>query len=387
MLVRPAHAALLAACITCNATSTPQEPPAQPAELVSATASPPPTPPSDASPTTPSDHLDPERASRYRDNLTTGLRQQQAHDYPAAIDAFTAALADIPDDPRALAGRGHAHLQLGDTTAAARDLGLAITHASQILLAAQIHLDLARLAELRRDREAARKQHALAALYAPSATASTLCLADIRSGADAQPPDEPTTWLAIWTTHFEPSKANLKDPTRPADDPAARDRVCHYESLALDACAGPRPWVLRIPGRADPEAGIYTDQYMLVDHDGTGRLASRHLVDIDTTGTCEDRYDLAIVARDPLVVRTTHTNNALGEVCDDPGDPDCHIACIHERSDTRFTVHARDDLRLLLSVASPDRPDRNPLIDLKISPDSVTITGSHCDRTIRLFDN
>jgi hypothetical protein len=389
MLARCACTAFLAASVSCNQ-PVPLEPPAQPAEIVTAASISPPLAAIASSSDTPAvTPLDPAVAQRYQSALETAAQQARAEDYAAAIDAYTAALVAVPGDPRALAGRGDAHLHAGDLTAAAADLHAAEAHASDIKLASRIHFDLGLLAE-RRDPPAALRQFALSHLFHPTAAAAarisgrTLCLADITLGPDTTPTTStpPTTWLEIWTAHFAPSKANLKDPNKPADEPAARHRVCRYESLALDACDGQPPWVLRIPGgAADPANAIYADQYILVDLTSTGTLAVAPLVDIDHDPTCEDLYDLAIVRRSPIVVRTTHTLNALGEVCDD----DCRDDCVHTRSRTVTTVHARDTLGLLLTVTTPNRPDTDePLVDVAVDAATATILGGGCDRKLSL---
>lgn len=389
-MVRPAHAALLVACVACNASPAAVEPPAQPAEIVSAASIPPPLAIS-----TSTDRLDPDVARRYRDALKTGAAHTASGDYPAAIAAFSAALVDVPDDPRALAGRGHAHLLASDLDAAAADLHAAASHASEVKLAAQIHLDLAALAERTSRADEALKQYALAVLHDPTSPAAdklagrTTCLADITVGdkSPADPNTRPTSWLELWTTYFEPSKANLKDPSKPADENSARHRVCHYEALALDACAGQPPWVLHIPGgKLDPQRDLYADQYVLVDLTSAGSLAVAPLAVLELGTPCDDHHDVAIVARDPLVVRTTRTASALGEVCDtaEPdAPPHCHDDCVQRRITTTTTVHARDTLQILLTVTTPNRPDADrPLADVAVTPTSATISGAGCDRTI-----
>lgn len=388
MLTRHACTAFLGVSVACSPPA-PIEPPALPAEIVTAASITAPlaaiASPFDTPTVTP---LGPAVAQRYRGALEAGAQQTRAENYAAAIDAYTTALAAVPEDPRALAGRGHAHLLAGDLAAAHADLQAAAAHASELKLAAKIHHDLGLLAE-QRDPPAALRQFALSNLFHPTAAAiarisgRTVCLADITVGSDTTTtpasPTRPTTWLEIWTAHFAPSQANLKDPSKPADEPAARHRVCHYESLALDACDGQPPWVLRIPGgAADPDAGVYADQYVLVDLTSTGTLAVAPLVALDPDPTCEDHHDLAIVGRHPLVVRTTHTPNALGEVCDD----DCRDDCVHTRSNTITTVHARDTLELLLTVTTPNRPDTDkPLVDVLVdAAGAITVTGGGCDR-------
>ena len=382
MSVRPAHAALLIACVACNGPPVAVEPPAQPAEIVTATL-PAALPAVDGPPPDVNERLEPALAIRYREALTAGGKHVAERNFSDAIDAYSAALAAVPADPRALAGRGHANLLAGHLDAATADLHAAADHASESRLAAEIHLDLGLLAEQRNDPERALTEFSLANLFAPSSTAAekiagrTTCLADIAIADSTTRPapagKKPTSWLELWTTHFEPSKANLKDPSKPADDNAARHRVCHYEALALDACAGQPPWLLRIPGgHADESA--YADQYVLVDLTSTGTLAAVHLVDLEMDTPCDDLYDVAIAGREPIVVRTTHTPSALGD--DD---------CVHNRSSTITTVHARDTLEVLLTVTAPNRPgSEEPITSVQVSASSAKLTGGGCDRTINL---
>jgi hypothetical protein len=237
------------------------------------------------------------------------------------------------------------------------------------------------------------RRFSLSNLVRPTADAAarvagrSICLADIKRGEppSAAPADDPgpRSWAEIWTTWFEPSKANLKDPSLPADEADARRRVCHYESLALDACEDPSPWVLRIPGEFsdDPDDPDFFDQYILVAQTGS-RLAVVPLLPIEDTALCDDIVDISIVARDPVVVRTIRTRNALDSVCE---GGDCYEDCVSGGSTTEISVYARDTLDLLAAVETVNRPDDDqPLVDVRVTSAGAVLTGGGCDTTIPL---
>lgn len=405
---------LVAGGLACN---TVVEPPAQPAAVVTLPALPvvmsegagqdpggpakiaapatmPPSTRSTSAAARVTDRLDPALARRYREGLAAGRKHTDERDHARAIAGFTAALEAVPEDPRALSGRGHAHLLAGDLDAARADLSQAADRASDPRVAATVHFDLGLVAERRGDVDDAVREFTLANIFRPSSQAAakiagkSVCLAKIEEARDLPAPSS-TTWLGIWTTYFEPIKANLKDPRRPADELAARDRVCRYEVLSRDACEDASPWLVRIPGPSDDVE--VADQIVLIGEQGSGVTLAPITV-VHESGACDDVVDAQIVARDPVVVRVTATYSAIGSVCGGktvdpevtPGDvADCDEGCVPGRSDTNTWVLSPRTLQPWLTVSTPNRPgDDLPVVAVEVTAAGVTLRGGGCDRGV-----
>ncbi|MBL9105048.1 MAG: hypothetical protein JNL82_29150 [Myxococcales bacterium] len=391
-------ALLLASGAACDATD---EPPAQPATVVAWTG---PvgalegTSPDAAVNVAPptwlgvTDRLDTLLARRYREGLAAGRERTARREYAAAIAGFDEALTAVPDDPRALAGRGHVRLLIGELARASEDLALAAEGASDPKLAATAHFDRGLVLERRGEAEAALREFTLANTLGPSSAAAakiagrSVCVATLDERPGEAP--APTTWRGVWATHFEPIKSNLKDTSTPADELSARDRICRYEVLSRDACEGPSPWLVRVPG---PGGAVeLADQVALIGEQGA-EVTLTPIYPVGGGGACDDHVEATIVARDPLVVRVTVTHSAIGRVCGGKKiEPDsaedqagCHEACVTGRGDTITRVFTPDTLRPWLTARTPDRPgDGAPVVAVDVTASGATLRGGGCERRV-----
>lgn len=392
---------LLASGAACDATV---EPPAQPATVVAWTGpvgalegTSPDAAVSVATPPPPSslrvtDRLDPLLAKRYREGLAAGREHTAREEYAAAIAGFDAALTAAPDDPRALAGRGYVRLLTGELAQASEDLAVAADRASDPKLAATVHFNLGLVHERRGEAEAALREFTLANMFGPSGASAakiagrSVCVATLDERPGEAP--APTTWRGVWATYFEPIKANLKDTSTPADERSARDRICRYEVLSRDACEGPSPWLVRVPGAGG--AVEFADQIALIGERGA-EVTLTPIYPVGDGGACDDLVEATIVAREPLVVRVAVTRSAIGRVCggrmidpDSAGDQaECHEGCVPGRGDTITRVFTPDTLRPWLTVRAPDRPgDDAPVVAVDVTASGATLRGGGCERRV-----
>ena len=90
--------------------------------------------------------------------IQEGRKQTAGKDYAAAVAQFDAALAQLPDHPRALAGRGYARLLAGELDAAEADLRKALTHPGTAKVEAAIEFNLGLVAEKRGEADEAKRR-------------------------------------------------------------------------------------------------------------------------------------------------------------------------------------------------------------------------------------
>lgn len=258
--------------------------------------------------------------------IKAGRAATARKDHAAALAGFDAALAVIPEHPRALSGRGYAALLAGDLAAARRDLEHAIEVGPPTNIRGAIHFNLGLVAEKSGDAVAAQRHFAESNRIRPSkaaaaklAAATPVCRAAI-GREDTHAPRRAASWQALATELLgEGARA----------ESAARAALCAApDDPDTDRCAGQPPWHLTVQDADDNtlEAIVTRAESGLIFREvDTWNFASR----------CGTAVDVELRAGDPLVVHEfTAINTPIdikvgedGEIGDCGEDEECDQAC------------------------------------------------------------
>lgn len=311
------------------------------------------------------------------DAIQAGRKQTAAKDYAAAIASFDAALAQLPDHPRALSGRGYARLLAGELEVAEADLRRALAAPGTRKLESAIAFNLGLVAEQRGDAELARAQFGLANTLHPSKASQaklsggTGCPIEVRRA-------EPTAklyadWKAVWQVMYD--EGFLEDEAKPASEAEARRLVCTSDPLTDATAADPRhdacavaggPWLIR------HEYGYGAHALNVIQPADGGQLRVTHL-GAAGGGRCGASSDAAL-AGDIVTWKLTEyapidvMEGKDGELVDCVGDNVCFTACGEEV-----------DATWIAYVFSPRTPDptrvSGPLSAKGEAPASVSVDG------------
>lgn len=320
--------------------------------------------------------------------IQEGRKQTAGKDYAAAVAQFDAALAQLPDHPRALAGRGYARLLAGELDAAEADLRKALTHPGTAKVEAAIEFNLGLVAEKRGEADEAKRRFAIANKLRPSkAAADKLAGAQVCQAQVSYAGTESTVYAnftEIWAMLLKDGVVEASE--RPADEAAARKAVClsvdlnSAERVSTDACAGAKegPWLVTHQGDAWEHHLIEKgdgDQWRVteVGYGGYGRCGQSDKVTLS-------RGEVTLVHRETSTgIVVDVMENAQGEMVDCEDGHDCTTAC------------GEDDVEVVDYLFSPRNPDpvvvaRNANDGVTVAVDGATVrmTGGGCDREVAL---
>jgi Tfp pilus assembly protein PilF len=215
-----------------------------------------------------------EAARRYVEAIRAGRERTQAQDYEEAVVAYTAALAAIPGDARALSGRGYARLLAGRFDEAEGDLRAALAAGPPSKLEAAIEFNFGMLEERRgNDPEAERHFTRSWQLRPTKAAREKLRTTDSAPcpGVELthEAPIHHAGWLSLWRSMNETLKVVAGDGASevPADDAAAKNSLCED-----DACSGDPPWVVVLR----PDASTWEQHAVAVVKPASPGLWSTH---------------------------------------------------------------------------------------------------------------
>jgi len=168
----------------------------------------------------------PEALAAYARGLATGRAATKKGDTGVAVQAFTDALASLPDDPQATGERGFAKLQAGDNEGARVDFERAIELGGSPTLRAQLHFNVGLLEEKAGHMDAARSAYARSQRLHPTAAAAAKLAGHIEACPLAFEEPSPITEYASW---FDAVRA-LRPAATAATGPAARAVLCAADS-------------------------------------------------------------------------------------------------------------------------------------------------------------
>jgi len=373
----PAAPAVAAPVAAAEPTTT-AEPPAAPMRRVAA-----PRPASGK----PAGQPTPAESKQFWAAIAAGRAATARKDHAAALASFDAALAVIPEHPRALSGRGYAALLAGDLIAARRDLERAIEVGPPTNIRGAIHFNLGLVAEKSGDAVAAQRHFAESNRIRPSkaaaaklAAATPVCRAAI-DRQDTHAPRRVASWQALATELLgEGARA----------ESAARAALCtDPDDPDGDRCAGKPPWHLTVQDTDDNtlEALVTRDDAGLIFREvDTWNFASR----------CGTAMDVQLRAGDPLLVHTfTAINMPVdikvgedGELGDCEEDEACDQACtdsveVYEA----YLALDRATLQLRVSVAIRGEATQaadgalidGPALTVRREASGLRVKGEGCD--------
>ena len=345
---------------------------------------PPPAPPAPAAPPTPDRAqpaakpewaavpLTPEQVAGLNAQIAEGRKQTRGKHYDAAIAAFTAALIDVPNHPRALSGRGYAHLLAGSLPEATRDLEDALPRTQDAALEAAVHFNLGLAAEKRGDAQNAGLHFARSNTLRPSKAAAdklqsgTVCPVEVDD--TVKEAALVADWRALWDRwHFYGGD-------RPASEADARDAMC---SQGLP-CAGEPPWVVLVKG------DDITMRVALVQPARPDGLRVQVLDDeLAIPLHCDDELQsLTWDQRTPLLVGSPVIDRGLffEGGCEDP-DAECYGMTCERGSDdyARTVVLDPGNLQRLLVIT--DHSGSDSANKLEVDATGGRLRGGACDRS------
>ncbi len=307
--------------------------------------------------------------------IAEGRRQTRAGAYPAAIAAFTRGLQSVANNPRALAGRGYAHLLAGALPEAARDLEDALPRTPDDTLKAAIYYNLGLVAEKRGDAEAAGRSFARSNVLRPSKSAAeklhskTVCPVEIDDTVhDAL---SIAGWRALW------QRWHIFEDAAPASEAAARALMCTKEW----PCDGEPPWAIVVQ---DPDDGL-TRRIALVQPAPANGLRVQVLDEkLAISVHCDDKLGtFTWASRAPLLVGSPSIDRGLffEDGCEDDNAECYELTCERGSDDfTRTIVLDPGDLRRLLVVT--DRSGALQPVALEVDAAGARLHGGACDRIV-----
>lgn len=333
---------------------------------------------------------DPERRKTFWAAIRGGRQATAAGKLDAAVVAYDTALTVAPEHPRALSGRGYAHLLAGDLAAATTDLERALEMNPSREIKGAVHFNLGLVAEKRGDQDEATRHFQLSNHIRPSKAAAKklahsapVCAADIAD--EVEMPRRFDSWLAL--------AREVMEDRAPATEAEARRMLCTVDDDGdgedEDGCAGPGPW------------------HIISD---TGEFGQHHLALPDATGLrvlglqtwgpgggrCSSYEELAFGAGDPMLLTYRSGEGILAPVkegeeeCDEI-EEDCEYACTDESNVTlEYTLVDRKSLRRLMRLSATgvelDAGGRTggPKLAAKLVQGKLQITGDGCDQTLAI---
>ncbi len=321
--------------------------------------------------------------------IQEGRKQTAGKDYAAAVAQFDAALAQLPDHPRALSGRGYARLLAGELDAAEADLRKALAHPGTAKVEAAIEFNLGLVAEKRGEADEAKRRFAIANKLRPSKAAADklagaqVCQAQVTY--DGTESKVYANFTEIWAMLLKDGV--VEEGERPADEAAARKAVCmsvdlnSAERVSTDACAGVKegPWLVTHQSDSLWEHHLIEkgdgDQWRVteVGYGGYGRCGQSDKVTLT-------RGEVTLVHRETSTgIVVDVMENEQGEMVDCEDGHDCTTAC------------GEDDVEVVDYLFGPRNPD--PVVVLRNANDGVTVAvdgasvrmaGGGCDREVAL---
>jgi hypothetical protein len=319
--------------------------------------------------------------------IQDGRKQTAAKEYAAAVAQFDLALAQLPEHPRALSGRGYVRLLAGELEAAEADLRVALAHPGTANIEAAIEFNLGLVAEKRGQADEAKRRFAIANKLRPSKAA-----ADKLAGATVCPAAVDYTvegkvyanFTAIWAALVELGVTDAAQ--RPADEAAARAAVCRSvdlaspERTATDTCAGAAngPWLVTHEGDAWA--------YHLIER-GDGDQWRMTEVGYGEYARCGQRDTVKLIAGE---VTRVHRETGYGIVVDVMEDANGEIVdCVDGHECT--TACGEDEIEVvdyLFSSRNPDpvvvRTTPEDGVQVDVNGSSVRLTGGGCDLEVAL---
>ncbi|WP_438014459.1 tetratricopeptide repeat protein [Sorangium sp. So ce315] len=315
----------------------------------------------------------------YRAALARGRLATRERRYPAAIQAFTDALAVAPADARALAERGFAHLSDGDSDAAEGDFTAALAGAGDPELRSQIWFNLGLLRDKAEDPEAARVAYANAhALKPSSATRGKLagrstCAVEIRKSGIGDAVIVPS-WIELLAL-VGPDREEPGPPPEVTSEAAARARVCGPDGMSVSArpCTGDPPWIF-------PRS--YASYTYFHNHVAFPRKPAGFAVaDGGHSGgwpaRCQGIRSVSGSIEGSLLVVDADFSGA-GAVFD--GEPNDEQRCRDGVSHRERTFYDARTGRAIVALRWPE----GSAVDVKVEGGHVVVSGAECNERFRL---
>jgi tetratricopeptide (TPR) repeat protein len=325
----------------------------------------------------------------YRSSLAAGRKATVDKNYTKAIEAFDAALAARPQDPRALSERGYARLLARDFTAAQDDFEQSARLTSDEKLLASIRYNEGLLAEARGDASAAQTYFARSNALNPTNAARAKLKGQSKCPAEVTKTQVRgrfvETWKAAWanlTAAYAKEHGAEGILEKPTSDAEVKKLICDGGD-----CRGAGPWVVTYGG---PESGV---RYFVATAPDN-KLA---LVSLGTYSysSCGGAYKAEILGASLYTVRSEETFYIRGgferEVqgrkvpCDEnePGE-DCFSACTPVDSVRVVQFVDASAPSVVLTVSTDANSAHAPLVTAKESNGTVTISGAGCSESIKL---
>ena len=322
------------------------------------------------------------RLKKYWAAMGQGRQATVKQAFSQALEAFDRALALLPDDARAYAERGYAHLLAKSYAAARDDFDRAALRTDDPVLLAQIWFNYGLTAEQEGRADDARSafarsdelNHTKAA--ADKLGGSSRCTARFsqeRTGGGAAPPPPNGDYLDLFkalAAEGKPAKlATTADEARALLCPLASCVPKSGEGVPLRLNVGSTTWYGAAFGRDD----------------GTLRLFHR-LGKLDD-GQCGSKTTFTIEHQKPLHFRIEHSpqvevfRTASGDYCKEGGADECVRRCVSATrliEDMLFNVAGES---ALLRVSQWESPGSKPRWDIKVSGSAARIVGGGCDFT------
>ncbi|WP_437874885.1 tetratricopeptide repeat protein [Sorangium sp. So ce513] len=315
----------------------------------------------------------------YKAALARGRLATRERRYPAAIQAFTDALAVAPADARALAERGFARLSDGDTDAAEGDFTAALAGAGDPELRSQIWFNLGLLRDMAKDPEAARVAYANAHALKPSAATRgklagrSLCAVEIRT-SDIEDAVIVPSWRELLAL-VGPDREEPGAPPEVTSEAAARARVCGPDGMSVSSrpCTGDPPWVFP----RSYASYTYFHNHVVFPRKPAGFA----VVDGGHSGgwpaRCQGIRGVSGSVEGSLLVVDAEFSGA-GAVFD--GEPNDEQRCRDGVSHRERTFYDARTGRAIVALRWPE----GSAVDVKVEGGHVVVTGAACNERFRL---
>jgi len=324
----------------------------------------------------------------YHAGLSAGRKATLEKDYPAAIKGFDEALAARPEDPRALSERGYAKLLARDFKAARVDLDKSARGTSDKKLLASIWFNEGLISESLGEGASAQMYFARSNALNPTKAAQAKLEGKSKCPA-AVAKDEVKgsvvgSWREAWTAMGaayakEYSADAVED--KPATDAEVKKLVCDGED-----CKGAGPWVVSYGG---PITGV---RYFVASAPGS-KLA---IVPLGSYmyPMCGGDYKAEIAGQGLFQIKSVETIHIRGFMkeskdgmvpCEDKDPADkCFSACADSESSSMIQFVDVSKPALVLAVTADTDAAHAPLVTVKESNGTVTVTGAGCNETAKV---
>jgi hypothetical protein len=322
----------------------------------------------------------------YHAALAQGRKSTLAKDYPAAIKAFDAALAQKEGDPRALSERGYARLLGKDWKAAREDLDKSAQGTKDNKLLATIWYNQGLISDALGESASAQLYFARSNALNPTKAAQSKLDGKSKCSARLDRTEKPGTLASSWTEAFSQMVDDLKK--RGGEDPGLQFKtdIEVKRTICESDCTGSGPWVVQI-------GGALTGERFVVATAAGSKLAVHALPEF-SFGICGGELSHEVTTGALLRVRTQTTSFIRGYVkevkgamvpCDD-GDAaeTCFGACAGGLTSEDYAfIDLGKNARVLL-VSTDDNESGAPVATVRETGGTVSVTGGGCTESIKV---